>query len=204
MRSGFVAILAFAALTLCVAATPAEAQTAVGVKGGLVVAKLKTAPDSGDVLGDRQDFSAGIFILPNRRGRVTAQIESLYSRRGTSLDADVFGFGLGDVRLTYLDVSALLKLRAGDGDTAGYLIAGPTVGIKLDAELVLPFSLSPSIEGMFKDTETGITVGAGLETGRYVIEGRYFHGLTNVVQGIDFAGLGAKSRTFSVMAGVRF
>ena len=35
-------------------------------------------------------------------------------------------------------------------------------------------------------------------------EGRYFHGLTNVVQGIDFAGLGAKSRTMTVLAGVRF
>ena len=204
MRSALVGIFAFAAVTLCVAATPASAQTAVGVKGGLVVSKLKTTPDSGDVLGERQDFSAGIFIVPKRRAPVTVQVESLYSRRGTSLDADVFGFGLGDVRLTYLDVSALLKLRAGGGDTAGYLIAGPTVGIKLDAEVVLPFGLSPSIEGMFKDTETGITVGAGLEAGRYVLEGRYFHGLTNVVQGIDFAGLGAKSRTLTVMAGVRF
>lgn len=203
MRSFFVGILAFAAVTLCVAATPAEAQTGVGVKGGLVVAKLKTEPDSFGVLGDRQDFAAGVFIVPNRRGRVTAQLESIYSRRGTSLDADVFGFGLGDVRLTYLDVSALLKLRAGDGDTAGYIIAGPTVGIKLDAELVLPF-VSPSIEGAFKDTETGITVGAGLEAGRYILEGRYFHGLTNIIQGIDFAGLGAKSRVFTVMAGVRF
>jgi hypothetical protein len=204
MRSAFTGILAFAAVTLCMAVTPAEAQTSVGVKGGLVVAKLKTAPDSGDVLGERQDFSAGVFIVPKRRAPATVQIESLYSRRGTSLDADVFGFGLGDVRLSYLDVSALLKLRAGSGDTAGYLIAGPTLGIKLDAEVVLPFGLSPSIEGMFKDTETGITVGAGLEAGRYVLEGRYFHGLTSVVKGIDFAGLGAKSRTFSVMAGVRF
>src|SRR5688572_8500205 len=203
MRSFFVGAFAFAAVTLYVAATPAEAQTGVGVKGGLVIAKMETEPDNFGVLGDRQDFSAGIFIVPNRRGRVTAQIESLFSRRGASLDADVFGFGLGDLRLTYLDVSALLKLRAGDGETAGYIIAGPTVGIKLDAELVLPF-LSPSIEGAFKDTETGITVGAGLEAGRYIIEGRYFHGLTNIVQGIDFAGVGAKSRTLSVMAGVRF
>lgn len=203
MRSAFAGLLAFAAVTLCVAATPAEAQTGVGVKGGLVVAKLKTAPDNGDVLGDRQDFSAGVFIVPNRRGPVTAQLEGLYSRRGASLEADVFGFGLGDVRLTYLDVSALLKLRTGDGDTAGYLIAGPTVGIKLDAELAF-FGLSPSIESVFKDTETGITVGAGLEAGRYILEGRYFHGLTNIIKGIDVVGLGAKSRTLTVMAGVRF
>ena len=47
-------------------------------------------------------------------------------------------------------------------------------------------------------------MGAGLEAGRYVLEGRYFHGLTNVVKGIDFGGIGAKSRTLSVMAGVRF
>ena len=203
MRSTVVGIFAFAFIGVCAIANPAEAQS-VGVKGGLVIAKLETAPDNGDVLTNRQDFSAGVFVIPGGRAKVTAQLEGLYSRRGTSLDADVFGFGIGDIRLTYIDVSALLRLRAGDGDTAAYVIAGPTVGIKLDGEVVLPFGLSPSIEGVFKDTETGITVGAGLESGRYILEGRYFHGLTNIVQGIDFAGLGAKSRTFSAMVGVRF
>ena len=203
MRSAFVGILAFAAVTLCVAATPAQAQTAVGVKGGVVLAKVKTAPDSGDVLDDRVDFSAGVFLTPKSRSSITAQIETLYSRRGTKLDADVFGFGVGDIRLTYLDVSALLKLRAGDGDTAGYLIAGPTVGIKLDAEVVV-FGLSPSIEGIFKDTETGITVGAGFETGRMLLEARYLFGLTNIVKAVDAVGLSAKSRVITVMAGVRF
>ena len=203
MRSTFVGILAFVVVMLGITSTSAEAQT-VGVKGGLVVAKLETTPDNGDFLTNRQDFSAGVFVIPGRRAKVTAQLEGLYSRRGTSLDADVFGFGVGDIRLTYLDVSALLRLRAGDGDTAAYVIAGPTVGIKLDGEVVLPFGLSPSIEGVFKDTEAGITVGAGLESGRYILEGRYFHGLTNIVQGIDFAGLGAKSRTLTAMIGVRF
>ena len=203
MRSAFVGLLAFAAVTLCVSATPAEAQTAVGLKGGPVFAKLQTEPDSGGVLSNRVDWSGGVFVVPNHRARVTAQLEGLYSRRGTKVDADVFGFGVGDIRLTYLDASALLRLRAGDGDTAGYFIVGPTVGVKLDAEVVL-FGFSPSIDSAFKDTEVGITVGAGLEAGRYVLEARYLHGITNIVQGIDFAGLGAKSRAFSVLAGVRF
>ncbi|HUR19377.1 MAG TPA: porin family protein [Vicinamibacterales bacterium] len=203
MRSGFVGLLAFAAIGLCVTATPAAAQTAVGIKGGPVMAKLKTVPDSGGLITERVDWSGGIFLVPKHQSRLTVQFETLYSRRGTKVDADVFGFGLGDIRLTYLDVSGLVRLRAGDGETSGYLIAGPTVGIKLDAEVVV-FGLSPSIDGAFKDTETSVTVGAGLETGRYVLEARYMHGLTNVIQGIDFAGLGAKSRVFSVMAGVRF
>jgi hypothetical protein len=203
MRSAFVGILAFVVITLGLAATPAEAQTAVGVKAGAVLAKLKTVPDNGGVLADRVDWSGGVFLVPKRRSPVTVQLETLYSRRGTKLDADVFGFGIGDIRLTYLDVSALLKLRAGDGDTAGYLMAGPTVGIKLDAEVVV-FGLSPSIDALFKDTETGLTVGAGLETGRYLLEARYMFGLTNVVEAVDVIGLSAKSRAFTVMAGVRF
>ena len=203
MRSAFVGTIAFVAVTLCVAATPAEAQTAVGVKGGPVMARVQTVPNTG-LLEERLDFSGGLFVVPTHRSRVTAQVETLYSRRGTKLDADVFGFGLGGVRLSYLDVSALLRLRAGDGDTAGYLFAGPTVGLKLDAELILPLGFSPSIDSAFKDTETGVTVGAGLESGRYNLEARYMHGLTNVVEVVDVLGLSAKSRVFTVMAGVRF
>lgn len=203
MRAISLRLLVFATVGLGFVEAPAAAQTAVGVKGGPVVAKLKTEPDNGGVLTNRVDWSGGVFIVPKRRARVTGQFETLYSRRGSKLDADVFGFGLGDIRLTYLDVSALVRLRAGDGDTAGYLIVGPTVGIKLDAEVVL-FGFSPSIDAAFKDTETGITVGAGLETGRYVLEARYMHGLTNIVKAVDVVGLGAKSRVFTVLAGVRF
>jgi hypothetical protein len=63
---------------------------------------------------------------------------------------------------------------------------------------------SPSIDAAFKDTEVGITAGAGIETGRYLLEARDLHGLTNLVEGIDIIGLSAKSRVFTVMAGVRF
>jgi len=202
MRSTFVGILAFAAVGVFAIATPADAQS-VGVKGGLVISKLQTEPDNAGVLDFRQDWSAGVFVIPGGRSKATVQLEALYSRRGTSVDADVFGFGVGDIRLTYIDVSALLRLRAGAGDKGLYVIAGPTLGIKNDAELVV-FGLSPSIDAVFKDTETGITVGAGLESGRYILEGRYFHGLTNIVKGVDVVGLGAKSRTFTAMVGVRF
>lgn len=203
MRATCLGLLVFVTAAMCAVATPAAAQTAVGVKGGLTFAKLVTVPDNSGVLTNRVDWSGGVFVVPKRRARVTGQFEALYSRRGATLDADILGFGVGDVRLTYLDVSGLVKFRAGDGDTAGYLIAGPTVGIKLDAEFIL-FGLSPSIDFAFKDTETGITVGAGLETGRYLVEARYFFGLTNVVEAIDVVGLSAKSRVFTVLAGVRF
>jgi hypothetical protein len=202
MRPAITGLLTFAVITFSLAVTPAAAQSA-GVKGGLTISKLDTQPDSGDVLGTRQDWSAGVFLIPRKNSNATVQLEGLYSRRGTGLDADVFGFGIGDIRLTYLDVSALLRLRAGSGDTGFYVLAGPTVGFKLDAELVA-FGLSPSIEPVFKDTETALTFGAGIESGRFMIEGRYHLGITNVIQGVDFAGLGAKNRSASVMVGVKF
>jgi hypothetical protein len=195
----------FVTAAISAVATPAAAQTSVGVKAGFTLAKLKTVPDNDGVLEERVDWSGGVFVVPKSRSSVTAQFEALYSRRGAKLSADVFGFGfgVGSVRLTYLDVSGLVRLRAGDGRTAGYLIAGPTVGFKQDAELVV-LGFSPSIDAAFKDTEVGITAGAGIETGRYLLEARYMHGLTNIVEGIDIIGLSAKSRVFTVMAGVRF
>lgn len=203
MRTTYFGLLVFIAAAMCAFATPAAAQTAVGVKGGLTVATFKTVPDNSGGLTNHLDWSGGVFVVPKSRTRVTAQFEALVSRRGAKLDVDVFGFGLGAIRLTYLDLSALLRLRAGTSDTSAYLIAGPTVGVKLDAEFVL-LGFSPSIDGAFKDTEVGITGGAGIETGRYLLEARYMLGVTNVVKVIDVAGLGAKSRVFTVLAGVRF
>ena len=203
MRATYLGLFVFVAAGMCAVATPAAAQTAVGVKGGLTVATFKTVPDNSGGLTNHVDWSGGVFVVPKARARVTAQIEALVSRRGAKLDGNVFGFGLGDIRLTYLDCSGLVRLRAGTSNTSAYLIAGPTVGVKLAAEFVV-LGFSPSIDGAFKDTEVGITAGAGLESGRYLLEARYMLGVTNVVKVIDVAGLGAKSRVFTVLAGVRF
>ena len=89
MRSTFVGILAIAVIGLCATATAAEAQS-VGIKGGLVVSKLKTEPDNAGVLDFRQDWGAGVFVIPGGRSKATVQLEAIYSRRGTSVDADVF------------------------------------------------------------------------------------------------------------------
>jgi hypothetical protein len=203
MRAAQIGIIAFVTSGLCFVGAPVAAQTAVGAKGGITVATFATVPDNAGGLTNHIDWSAGVFVVPNANAKVTAQIEALFSRRGAKLDGDVFGFGLGDIRLTYLDLSGLVRLRAGGSDLGAYVIAGPTIGIKIDAEFVV-VGFSPSIDGAFKDTEVGLTLGAGVEGGRYLVEGRYMHGLTNIVKGIDIVGLSAKSRVFAVLAGVRF
>jgi hypothetical protein len=186
--------------------SPAAAQMSGGFKGGVTFSTVATDPDAPGGLGSRIDFAAGGFIVLNPESRVTAQIEGMLSRRGAKLTADVFdlGLGLGDIRLTYFDVSAFARFRlGGSGREHVFVVAGPTISMKIDAEfIVLGFAtdISPGIE----DFDLGLTVGAGVDARYLLVEGRYTHGLRNIVIGAEFAGIKVKNQSFAFLAGIKF
>ena len=197
-------VLAFVGLLLV--AAPGAAQTTGGVKGGITTSTISTDPSASGALGSRIDFSAGAFVVLNTASRMTFQFEGLVSRRGAKLDAPVlnFGFGIGDIRLTYIDLSGLVRFNAGiSSDNQFYVIAGPTVGILMKGEFIV-LGFGADISDVLEDFDLGLAVGAGIETRFLLLEGRYTHGLRNLVIGTQFAGVSVKSRSFSVLAGIRF
>ena len=51
--------------------------------------------------------------------------------------------------------------------------------------------------------EFGLVFGAGVEFGKFIIDGRYSHGFTNLNKD-ESEQLEVKTRVFSIMAGFRF
>ncbi len=188
----------------------ALAQIGVGVKAGIVSSRFATDPDVSDQLSSLTDVSAGVFAIVNRGTPLTGQAEALITRRGTSLSGDVLDLfpgdiGLGDlvkVRGTYLDLSGFARAQFGQAQQF-YLLVGPTVGIKLKAE-VTALGFSQDLGPVAKDYDVGATIGAGVDVNHLVLEGRYTHGLTDLIPVVDAFGVQIRNRSFSVMAGMRF
>jgi hypothetical protein len=186
-------------------AVPAAAQGGVGVKGGLMLSRLSTTPDSSDVLGSLSDFTAGAFVVVGSRAPVTAQFEAMVSRRGADVTGNIFGLGsLGKVRSTYLDVSAFVRAQSsGDASNRFYVFAGPTIGFEIESEFVVA-GFSTDLDFATEDWDVILAAGAGIETGHFLLEGRYNHGLSNLLVGVDLFGFQAKHRSVSLLAGIRF
>lgn len=200
-------ILSFTTASLFLLAVPASAQVGVGIKGGVAISNLATEPDSSEFLDRLTDFTAGVFVATSTGAPVAGQFEALVTRRGAELNGELFGAGfLGDFatfRVTYLDLSALLRVNAGAGDTHAYLLAGPTLGINLRSEFEL-FGFGTDIDAATEDWDLAATIGAGVDIDGLIVEGRYSHGLRNVIVGTEFVPFEAKTRTFAVLAGFRF
>lgn len=211
MSTPVIRFVRFLCLTLAalLVAVPALAQTGVGLKGGVSFSRLVTAPDSSDLLDPLTDFTAGVFVATSTSAPVAGQFEALVSRRGARIDGDLFGVGfLGNLfsyRTTYLDVSGLVRVNAGSGQTHVYLIGGPTFALKLQSEFGIDLAdVGVDADAVTEDWDVLATVGAGVDLDGLVIEGRYSHGLRDVLLGADVLPFDAKLRAFSVLAGFRF
>lgn len=195
---------------LTVDVAPAAAQVGAGLKAGIVSSTFGTEPDASEQLSNLTDVSAGAFVILNRRAPLTAQIEALVTRRGTSISSDLFdllpsGLGVFDlvkIRGTYLDVSGFARAQFGQPQQF-YLFVGPTVGVKLKAELTA-VGLSQDLGPVAEDFDVAVAVGAGVDVSHLVLEARYTYGLTNLIPKVEVFNIQVRNRAFTVMAGIRF
>lgn len=172
-------------------ATPALAQAqgvGVGVKGGLLYSTFDF-DNIDDVIDSSAGWQAGLFFGGNRPGTVGVMAEINYLRKKGELSGD-------DVYVDYLQVPVFARVNFGNDNAAGYVIAGPNFDIKV-AETE-DFTLFDEYEGF----DVGLTVGAGVELSRFIIEGRGTWGFRNVAK--DFMASELKTRSFAILAGIRF
>lgn len=182
-----VAIIVFVA-TMAVT-SPAGAQE-FGVKGGLTLANINvTEPRQLPAElqwccspwdGTRHDMAVGLFGGLNLRPGVALQAELLFTRRGFDVRAgrDLPGARL---RMSYVEVPVLLQY-------VGRLVrvyAGPTVGFATSSS---QWSDDVTRDDRFipldalADIDVSVAVGASLHRGRVSLDGRYVHGLRNVIR----------------------
>lgn len=192
--------LVLAVLTL-VHPAPAAAQE-FGVRAGASWATISFSPgsDAQDLPGaDRQTGFAGgvsVFLTHGRGGGL--QLEGLVVRKGARnlLRRD------DSIRLTYLEIPLLLHVDVAQrGDSATYLVVGPSVAFNLQASYEED-GVTEDIKDDIETFDAGFSVGGGFEAGPVVIDLRYTWGLRRVFEVGDLDGA-FRNRAFTATAGFR-
>lgn len=113
----------------------------------------------------------------------------------------------GKAKIGFFDVPILLRVSsARSGQASFHAFGGPSVGFRVSAGsrlLIEGESFRVHISDKIKRLDLGLVAGAGVDVGRFTIDGRYSWGLTDLN---DDPGeeVTIKNRVFSVMAGVKF
>jgi hypothetical protein len=197
------------AMVLCLvlgAATAASAQGPVfGVKAGVNWANLNFDGEDANVNFDqRTGFAGGLFMVWPGNSKAALQVEALYSQKGTGLDNEE---GKGALKVDYLDIPVLARFSSGPANKASFhVFGGPSLGFKMRAHATGDFAEDGDDEDIGDDVETfdfGMVVGAGVDFGKLTLDARQSWGLSDINKDPNDDEK-VKTRTFSVMLGIRF
>lgn len=204
------AITVIALLCVALAEVPAAAQVGGGVKAGLALSTFSYPGTDEEIqaLTWRPDVVVGGFVVAPAKRVVSFQAEGTYGRRGARAD---FGDVRVDFRLTYLEISGLLRIgsRPAEGPSV-YAYGGVTTAFTLGATQILtaPGSGADEIDvaAVTADADFRISVGGGVEIRRFLVEGRYTQGLRPLfedsVSNPELTTI--RTRAIEILAGVRF
>lgn len=196
MRMFIPAVACFLALV-----TPSAARAQAGVIVGANFAKLEVSGDAPDA-ERRTGLVAGVFGTMRLGDRMSIQPEVLYSQKGetfTEQSVDV------TIELDYLDIPVLARFTG--GRRSGLVVfGGPSFGFKLRARSTFEIDGEKQEEDFGDDVESfdlGFVVGAGVESERFFLDGRYQWGLSDL-DADDSELTEVKNRVLSVVVGIRF
>lgn len=166
-----------------------------GVKGGLLFSSYREANTN---YKNNNGWEAGIFFGGNRPGSVGVMGEILYAKKGAK---DASGKFTADNY--YLEIPVLLRLNIGSANrNTGAIvcgIAGPVADILLKADLN-----GVDVKKNYESLDLGIIAGGGVEVSRFLVEARMNWGLRNIAKASGGAASDVKTRSFAVLAGLRF
>lgn len=163
--------LVLALLLLVPAASPGQIVRAFGVKGGPVLASQTwdyAAPASDLDTESRWGIDAGVFVEWLSMPVLSVSSEVHYVQKGMNmrllLTSEQYPEGWGEYwtrspRVDYLSALVLAKARLLDESVVPYFLAGP----RLDFLLQTKGEGFEMVLDRFRDTEVGVTVGAGVE-----------------------------------------
>jgi hypothetical protein len=180
-------------------AMPAYGQVSYGLKAGVNFADLSFDSSEDVATSTRIGVLAGGFATV-RLGWLALQPEAIYTIKGASLD-------IGDIDsefiVDYLEVPVLARLAL---PRALYVAAGPSVALRLRARSRTAFGGSTEeidLDDEVERVDLGIVGAVGLELGRWAIDGRYTHGLSD--SDTDTSDIvSVRNRVFSLSLGIRF
>jgi len=175
---------------------PATAQMSYGVKAGVNYADVSF---DGEVASSgRVGLLAGGFATIPLFGWLAVQPEVIYTVKGTAVDvADI----KSDLIVDYVEVPLLARISI---RRKIYVAVGPSMAFRVRARSRTAFGGSTEEIDLKEDVESfdlGVVGAAGIDLGRWVFDGRYTHGLSDI-DARDDAKM--RNRVLSVSAGIRF
>jgi hypothetical protein len=189
-------------------ATPLQAQTTLGVKGGINVANVSTNIDISELVDSRTGFVGGAFVTLGLGSLFAVQPELLYSQKGFKAEESGQSAQLGT---NYIEIPVLLKAQFKLAMLRPAVYAGPVASFETSCNLdVVGVSFDcDDGEGFVdrKKNEWGAVFGANVDlllgSITLILDGRYQLGLTNLADVPD-GDDEVKSRVWQIMAGVGF
>jgi opacity protein-like surface antigen len=146
---------------------------------------------SGEITdGRRLGFTAGGFLVVDFAGPFAVQPELRYIQRGYTFETDLNSLSEpieSTMRFDYIDIAALARYDIPLGGFTPHLIAGPTLGFNVNAEIESEGSGASSTNDLSDETngtDFGLELGAGAEFGlggtALTVDGRIGIGISDV------------------------
>jgi len=169
----------------------------VGAKIGPLFTSYSAASCDG-CFNTNTGWEGGIWFGGNRGGRVGVMGEVLYAKKKQE------AAGLtGSTSLQYLEIPILMRINVGSRSRNGisvYGLVGPVFDVNLKASIG-----DRDVKSNYESLDFGILGGVGVEITRFLVEGRYNHGLRNVLKSDNATSFGdIKTHSFAVLFGLRF
>lgn len=180
------------------AATFAQVQVAVGIKGGPNFANINTDASAGENYKNRTGFHAGAFTL-FKFTKVGIQPEILFSQQGSTVK-----FNSQDIEqnYSYINIPVMLKLYTVAGIN---LQAGPQFGFVSKAEVestVNSIKTTTDVKDELKGSDLSLALGAGWDLPfGLTIDARYNLGLSKINDNNNSPD--AKNQVFQVSLGFK-
>jgi hypothetical protein len=190
-------------------AGPLQAQTTLGVKGGINIANVSTnITDIEELVDSKTGFVGGAFATFGLGSLFALQPELLYSQKGFKAEESGAEAQLG---VNYFEIPVLLKAQFKLAMLRPAIYAGPVVSFETSCNLsVLEVSVECDEDEGFVDRKTtdwGAVFGANVDfflgPVMLLLDARYQLGLTNLADSPD-VNEEVKNRVWQIMAGVGF
>lgn len=177
-----------------------------GIKGGITFGNIPNFAEDLDAQGAdtemRMGLIAGGFAMMSFDDMFGLQVEGLFNQKGFEYE---FGADEFDVRLDYIEIPVLFRVQVAQAKGV-YALVGPSFGFNVKAASsseIGDIEQSVDIDDSIAGFEMSLAVAVGYQTGRFLVEGRYMEGLTNVLENATDT-MNYTTRTFAVLGGFRF
>jgi hypothetical protein len=148
----------------------------------------------------------GGFVTVPFWNRLALQPELQFVMKGTKLNEAASG-GTITASIRYLEFPVLLRYTVPVGEHTGYVLFGPTFGVKAgtSAQLDGPNQTADvDIDSAIRTFDAGLAFAGGLDYQRYFLELRYTQGLNDVATELFPHTDSVRNRNIAIAAGIRF